>query len=249
MLRIACLAFATAIIGSCSSPKVNTATTNAAPNTLTAQEKKDGWQLLFDGKSTAGWHTYGYEKVNKEWVIADDALSISTASKSEWTQNESHDILTNEAYDNYHLKMDWRISRNGNSGIIFFVNEDKAKYRATYETGLEMQVIDNDGHPDAKIPKHRAGDLYDLVASSLEPVKAVGEWNRAEIISNKGKLDFYLNGVHIVNTTLWNDNWKQMVANSKFKSMPAFGTFHSGKIALQEHGNDVWYRNIKIKKL
>jgi hypothetical protein len=112
-----------------------------------------------------------------------------------------------------------------------------------------MQVLDNAGHADAKIIKHRAGDLYDLISSSSEPVKPAGQWNTAEITANKGKLDFYLNGQHIINTRMWDDNWKQMVAGSKFKAMPDFGKFTKGRIALQEHGDQVWYKNIKIKKL
>jgi hypothetical protein len=240
---------AVTVINGCKSTKVGSVTASANPNTLTEAESKSGWQLLFDGTTTTGWHTYGYDGVGKGWVITDSALHLDVATQADWPKNESHDILTNQEFDNYDFKTDWKVAPDGNSGIIFYVHEDKAKYRNTYETGLEMQVIDNAGHPDAKFPKHRAGDLYDLISSSSEPAKPAGQWNHAEIISNKGKLDLYLNGVHIVSTTLWNDNWKQMVAGSKFKSMPAFGTFHQGKIALQEHGEEVWYRNIKIRKL
>jgi hypothetical protein len=247
MLRVVCLVLAAAVLNSCGSSKPSTAATT--PNALSMEERKDGWQLLFDGSTLDGWHTYGYPTVGKGWVISDGTLALATATSKEWPQNESHDLVTDEEYENYHLKVDWRISANGNSGIIFLVNEDKAKYKNTYETGLEMQVLDNNGHPDAKIPKHRAGDLYDLISSTSEPVKPAGEWNHAEVVLNKGKLDLSLNGVHVVKTTLWDDNWKQLVANSKFKSMPAFATARKGKIALQEHGNDVWYRNIKIRKL
>lgn len=221
----------------------------AQDNTLSAKEKKDGWKLLFDGKSFNGWHTYGYSKVGNAWQVTDGTLHLNVANMKDWPKNESKDILTNDSYQNFDLKVDWKIAKGGNSGIIFYVKEDKAKYQNTYETGLEMQVLDNNGHPDAKIHKHRAGDLYDLIASSSEPVKPAEQWNHAEIISKNGKLDLYLNGVHVVSTTLWNEAWKKLVAGSKFKSMPDFGTFKNGKIALQEHGEEVWFKNIKIKKL
>lgn len=205
--------------------------------------EKDKWQILFDGKTTKGWHTYGKSMVNDRWKIADGALYVDSSIK------EGGDIVTNEAFDNFDLKLEWKISKNGNSGIIINIHEDAVKYKETYKTGPEIQVLDNDGHPDGKILKHRAGDLYDLIKSSSEPVKEVGEWNDVEIISNKGKLQIFLNGTNVVTTTMWNDNWKQLIAGSKFKNMPDFGTFKKGKIALQDHGNTVWYRNIKIKKL
>lgn len=207
---------------------------------------KNGWQKLFDGKTTTGWHTYGKSFAGANWKVEDGALFFDSKNR---TTGQGGDLVTNEEFENYHLKMEWKISKNGNSGIIFYVHEDPAKYPATYNTGLEMQVLDNDGHADGKINKHRSGDLYDLIASSKEPVNPVGEWNKVEIISNNGKLDFMMNGEKIVSTTLWDDNWKKMVAGSKFKSMPGFGIFKSGKIALQDHGNDVWFRNIMIKRL
>ena len=221
----------------------------ANDNTLTKEEKKEGWKLLFDGTTTNGWHTYGYNKVTSAWKAASGTLCLDAENKKDWPKNESKDILTEDSYNNFDFKADWKIAKNGNSGIIFFVNEDKEKYPNTYETGLEMQVLDNAGHPDAKIHKHRAGDLYDLIASSSEPVKPAEEWNHARIVCKNGKLDLYLNDVHIVTTNLWDDNWKQLVANSKFKSMPDFGTFRKGKIALQEHGEGVCFKNIKIRKL
>ena len=164
-------------------------------------------------------------------------------------KGKSGDLLTDKEYENFHLKIDWKISPKGNSGILFWVQEDTAKYKETYYTGPEMQVLDNDGHSDGKIPKHRAGNLYDLIAGTEGVVKPVGEWNTAEIISNKGKLEFILNGVTVVSTTYGDDNWKKMVAGSKFKQWPDFGTVFKGHIALQNHGNDVWYRNIMIQNL
>ncbi len=112
-----------------------------------------------------------------------------------------------------------------------------------------MQVLDNNGHPDAKIISHRAGDLYDLIVSSEETVKPVGEWNQAEIIVNQGKLDLFLNGVNIVSTSLWTPEWEALIAKSKFKDMPGFGKYKKGKIALQDHGDLVYFRNLQIKNL
>ncbi len=247
MYKYLSIVVAAATISSCSSTQKSTMSTSA--NTLTDQEKKDGWQLLFDGTSTNGWHTYGYNSFGKGWKVDDGTLHLDVSTMADWPKNESKDILTDEEYDNFDFKADWKIATNGNSGIIFYVNENKPKYPNTYETGLEMQVLDNNGHPDAKIIKHRAGDFYDLISSSSEPVHPANEWNHAEIVSDHGKLDFYLNGVHIISTTLWNTGWDKLVAGSKFKSMPDFGKFKKGHIALQEHGEEVWFKNIKIKRL
>jgi hypothetical protein len=112
-----------------------------------------------------------------------------------------------------------------------------------------MQVLDNAAHPDAKINKHMAADLYDLISSNPQTVKPAGEWNAVEIIANNGSLEFHLNGTKVLGTTMWDDNWKKMVASSKFKEWPDFGTYKKGRIALQDHGDKVWYRNIKIKKM
>jgi len=234
-----------ALLASCNASETssteNKDTSTAAEATVPAADT--GWVSLFDGTSTTGWHTYGLSNVNSRWKVADSALTIDTASK------EGGDLVTNNEYENFDLQLEWKIAPNGNSGIIFLVHEDTAKYRNTYVTGPEMQVLDNNGHPDAKIPKHRAGDLYDLISCSKETVKPAGEWNQAEVIVNKGKLDLVLNGTTVVSTTMGDDAWKKMVAGSKFKDMPGFGTFQSGKIALQDHGDKVWYRNIKIRKL
>lgn len=204
-----------------------------------------GFKLLFDGKSTAGWHSYGKTTVGQGWKVEDGALHLDPKAKN----NDGGDLVTDKEYSNYHLSLEWKVAPKANSGIIFYVHEELPKYGQTYSTGPEMQVLDNDGHPDGKITKHRSGDLYDLVKSTSEPVKPVGEWNKAEIISDKGKLTFKLNGVTIVNTTLWDDNWKALIAGSKFAKWQGFGTYQTGKIALQDHGDEVWYRNIMIKEL
>lgn len=219
--------------------------TTDAVNTLTDAEKNDGWKLLFDGQTKNGWHSYNNTGNLASWKVEDGNLFLDVNTNGEHT---GEDIVTDDDYENFHLKVDWKISQNGNSGIMFGVKEDK-KYENDYFTGPEMQVLDNNGHPDAKIIKHRAGDLYDLITSSPETVKPAGEWNSAEIYKNGDTLELRLNGPTVVKTTLWDANWKKLVAGSKFKQWPDFGTFKSGKIALQDHGNKVWYRNIKIRKL
>lgn len=237
MKRISLIILAAVLFSGFDSPQTNP---NVSPSS------KKGWQKLFDGKSTTGWHTYGKQQAGAAWKVDNGALYLDAKNK---TKENGGDLVTNEGFSNFHLKLEWKISKNGNSGIIFFVNEDLSKYPASYNTGPEMQVLDNDGHADGKINKHRAGDLYDLIASSSEPVKQVGQWNKVEIIANKGKLDFFMNGIKVVSTTMWDEQWKKMVAGSKFKTMPGFSIYQSGKIALQDHGDEVWYRNIQIKRL
>jgi hypothetical protein len=232
--------------------KESDTTQKAMENTtaiLTEEQQKDGWQLLFDGQSTKGWHKYGGAPVGSAWKAADGVLYLDTTEKKDWQIKDGGDIVTDEEFENFHLKLEWKISPAGNSGIIFLIHEDTAKYDWGWETGPEMQILDNSAHADSKINKHRAGDLYDLISSSKETVKPPGEWNLAEIKILNGKLDFYLNGENIVSTTLWDDNWKKMVAGSKFVKMPDFGTYKKGRIALQDHGNLVWFRNVMIKKL
>jgi hypothetical protein len=216
------------------------------PNTLTGREKRAGWELLFDGQTTGGWHNFNKTSIGSAWKVSEGTLYLDTSRKSGWQVQDGGDIVSEKTYTNFHLKLEWKIAPRGNSGIMFHVQED-GRYGYPWLTGPEMQVLDNDGHPDGKIKKHRAGDLYDLISSSSEPVYPPGSWNRAEIICDRGRLRFKLNGKTIVRTTLWDENWKALVAGSKFREMPDFGKFRSGKIALQDHGDRVDYRNIKIR--
>jgi len=209
-------------------------------------EADKGWISLFDGKTMDGWHGYGKGDLNGRWKIYDSTLILDTSVK---LNGPNGNLLTNEEYDNFHLKLDWKISQKGNSGILFYVHEDTAQFKEPYFTGPEMQVVDNEGHPDGKLIKHQAGDLYDLIACSTKTEKPAGEWNHAEIVSNNGKLELFLNGTNVVTTNLWDDNWKQLVAGSKFKAWPAFATYKKGAICLQDHGDVVSFKNIMIKKL
>lgn len=221
-------------------------TRTAASNTLSAAEQKDGFQLLFDGTGKNGWHVYNNRTDGSAWKVTDGVLYLDKTAKR--AGGGGGDLVTNGEYENFHLKLDWKIDTAGNSGIIFLSNEDP-KYPAPYTTGPEMQIIDNSGHPDSRNLKHRAGDLYDLVEATPQNANPWGQWNSVELIINKGKLTYYQNGMKVVSTTLWDENWKNMVANSKFKNWAAFGKYTKGHIVLQDHGDQVWFRNIRIKTL
>ncbi len=218
------------------------------PNILTEVEKSEGWKLLFDGKTTSGWRKFKSDKAPAAWTINNDAIYFDASKKIKGQPETGGDLVTEAEYENYELSLEWKIEACGNSGVIFNVQEGD-KYDAVWKTGPEMQVLDNTCHPDAKIIKHRAGDLYDLISCNRETVKPAGQWNLARIISNQGRYEFWLNGVKTVEFVMNNPEWDLLVAGSKFKDMPDFGKFTKGRIALQDHGDQVWYRNIKIKEL
>lgn len=224
----------------------------AAPKKESIQPESEkpakGWKKLFDGKTKKGWHIYRNDGDGSSWTVEDGLLVFTPNENKNDKVKRGGDLVTDAEYENYHFSLEWKVAPGSNSGIIFNIKEDP-QFEKTYHTGPEMQVLDNDGHKDGQIIKHRAGDLYDLISCSRETVKPVGEWNKAEIILNKGELKLFLNGENVVSTTMWDENWNKMVARSKFKNMPGFGKFKKGRIGLQDHGNKVWYRNIKIKEL
>ena len=217
-------------------------------NTLSESEKKEGWKLLFDGKTMNGWHNFKSDKIGPAWKVADGAMYLDTSNKKDWQTMGGGDIITQGEYENYEFAVDWKIEACGNSGIIFNVVENP-KYDYVWKTGPEMQVLDNTCHPDAKIDKHRAGNLYDLIESKTVSVRPAGEWNQAKIISNKGHLELWLNNVKQVETEMFTPEWEALIKGSKFKNEPDFGKARKGHLALQDHGNQVWFRNIKIREI
>jgi cytochrome c len=218
------------------------------PNVLTENEKSSGWKLLFDGKTPGGWRNFRSNKIGSAWKVKDGALYLDASKKKDGRIEGGGDIMTNDEYENYELTLEWKIQKCGNSGIIFNVVEND-KYDYVWQTGPEMQVLDNICHPDGKIEKHKAGDLYDLIQSKFVAANGSGEWNHARIVSNKGQYEFWLNGYKIVEFTMHNEAWNALVKGSKFKDMPDFGKATKGHIALQDHGDQVWYRNIKIREI
>ena len=220
-------------------------------NELSAREKAEGWQLLFDGKTLDGWHNYGKTTAGAAWIVDEGAIHLLTKPKAdgEWQQRDGGDILTASEYADFELQLDWKIGPCGNSGIIYNVVEDPAKYEYVWQTGPEMQVLDNACHPDARIVKHRAGDLYDLISCKYETVKPAGHWNHVRLVSKGGKVEHWLNNRKVVAYDRKAPYWAELIAGSKFKDMPGFGKSGKGRISLQDHGDPVWYKNIKIRKL
>jgi cytochrome c len=216
----------------------------AGPNTLTPAQQKAGWQLLFDGKTTTGWHCYGQKSVAASWFIQNDALVFAKANKD----SPGGDLTTDKEYTDYELNLEWKVSDCGNSGIIYRVHEDP-KFSACYMTGPEMQILDNSCHPDGQFAKHRAGDLYDMKACTYETVRPAGQWNKVRLIIKGTHIEHWLNGYLVVQYHTSKDLWKTLVQDSKFKDWEGFGNYATGRISLQDHGDKVQFRNVRIKEL
>lgn len=229
---------------------VSTVLTGQKPNTLTSQEKKDGWVLLFNGKDFTGWRQCNGTEMPKNWMIEDDAMKVFTAEGKKPGQGAGGDIIYGEKkFRNFELSIDWKTSKMGNSGIFYYVREVPGK--PIYYAAPEVQVLDNVDATDNKIPSHLAGSLYDMIAADPKTVKPAGEWNTIVIRVKDGKVTHTQNGVKVVEYELWTPAWDQLVQNSKFKDFPGFteGIAKEGYIGLQDHGYPIWFRNIKIREL
>lgn len=217
------------------------------PNTLSTKEKKEGWKLLFDGKTTKGWHTYLRDTVGSRWQAKDGVIIFDPNGAAEG----GGDIVTNEEFENYDFRLEWKISKGGNSGIIFNIQEKNEQgYKQTYETGPEMQVLDNIDAQDNKKENHLAGSLYDMSGSAaVSKPKPVSEWNQVRILQKNGHLTFWLNGIQTFDGQIGSEEWNKLVAGSKFgnsRGFPYFAKVAKGKIALQQHPGSSQWRNIKI---
>jgi len=227
---------------SCSNEKVG-------PNQLTKKEKAEGWVLLFDGTTSNGWRGNNRPDFPGGWEVVDGTLHCKGSGEGEAGAKDGGDILYDKKFSNFRLKLDWKISKGGNSGIFYLGREVKGW--PIYKTAPEMQILDNERHPDARAGKdgnRMAGSLYDLIPAVPQNAKPAGEWNSIEIEVYQGSVWHRQNGKTVLEYHLWTDDWKKMVANSKFPALnPDWANVaKSGVIALQDHGNDVWFRNIKI---
>jgi len=219
-------------------------------NKLTEKEKKDGWQLLFNGKNFDGWRQCNGTAMPKNWLIEDNAMKVFTGEGKKPGQGSDGDILyPGKKFKNFELTIDWKASKMANSGIFYDVREVPGK--PIYYAAPEIQVLDNVDASDNKLASHLAGSLYDILPADPKTVKPTGEWNTVVIRVKDGKVTHTQNGVKVVEYTLWTPEWDAMVAKSKFKDFPGWteGISKEGYIGLQDHGYPVWFRNIKIREL
>lgn len=223
-------------------PKEETATAETpALNTLTAEQEADGWKLLFDGKTMEGWRAYKNAEVDC-WDVQDNALHC----KSPEAATKRGDILTVGQYENYELVFEWKISPGGNSGVIYRASEE---FDAPYYSGPEYQVIDNTGYEGGLTELQKAASNYDMHAAGDQAVKPAGEWNEGKIVVNGAHCEHWLNGVKVVDYEFGSDDWQKRKDASKWKDVAGYGKTSMGHIDLQDHGHEVWYRNIRIKAL
>ena len=210
----------------------------AADNTLSDQELLDGWQLLFNGEDMDQWRNFKKPDLNSKWVVEDGTMTL--------TGRGGGDILTKKTYTNYDLHLEWRISEGGNSGIFILVDEEG---RRIYSHAPEIQILDNQGHSDRKIDSHRSGSLYDMIASHPSSHRPAGEWNQVRILFQDRFLQVWQNEVATVTIDMNSSTWDTLVDESKFDNWKGFGEAGSGHIGLQDHGDRVSFRNLKIREL
>lgn len=228
MRTVFALLFSVAFFGSLSQAQ------EATPNTLTQAEKKGGWELLFDGTSMNHFRNYRKTDVSDGWRVQDGEI--------QYVKKGAGDIITRQSYMSFEFKVDYKISKGGNSGLMFHVTEDGG---TPWMSGPEIQIQDNvDGHDDQK-----AGWLYEIYKSDTDATKPVGEWNTLHILITPKKCEHYMNGVKYCEYVKGSEDWNERLAKSKFAKMPYFGKANNGHLCLQDHGNEVAFRNIKVRRL
>jgi hypothetical protein len=247
MKRLIPFLFIVTILAACgkkTSTEESTATTAPAQadNTLTEQQKADGWKLLFDGQTTNGWRFYK-GKENDTWEVVDGTLHCKLPDS---TASKRADLMTVDKYKNFELSFDWKISEKQNSGVMFRVTEE---FEVPYATGPEFQLIDDANYPGGVKPVNQTGANYDVHATENLKLNPVGQWNNSRIVVNGTHVEHWMNGGKIVEYEINSEDWKKRVAASKWKEFPKYGQAEEGHIDLQDHGGEVWFKNIMIKTL
>ena len=217
-------------------------------------DSEEGWISLFDGKSFKGWRGYNRTDMPSAWTIEDGAIKINGSGQGEAGAKDGGDIVFDRKFKNFELTFEWKVSKGANSGVFLLAQEVPGD--PIWKSSPEYQILDNANHPDAKLGvdgNRKSASLYDLIPAVPQNQKPYGQWNTGGILVYQGTVVFSQNGKNVVEFHLWTDDWKKMIEGSKFKGMENFlnagGANHDGFIGLQDHGNDVWYKNIKIKIL
>jgi cytochrome c len=238
MSRATLILISAGLITAAACKTTNGASTTASENTLSSKEQKAGWKLLFDGKTTAGWRNYKKESVGSGWTVVNGILTRSG--------DDAGDIITVDKYRNFELALEWRISEGGNSGILYRATEDND---FIWQSAPEMQILDNERHNDGKLELTSAGSDFAVYPAPHSATHPAGQWNSVRLIVNGNHVEHWMNGQKVVEYDFGSPDWAARVAASKFKTMPNYGKATEGYIGLQDHGDKVEFRNIRIRVL
>lgn len=227
-----------------------TATSENKANSLSEEEKSQGWRLLFSGENLDGWKRYGADSIGPLWSVEDGAIKCGGEGLGEGSGEHGGSLMTTSQFGNFELSFEWKISEGGNSGVLYHVVE-KPEYKHDYETGPEYQVMDDAGWTGESLkPEQLAGGNYDMYApNDKKKLNAVGEWNTGKIVYNNGHVEHWLNGEKVVEFEESSDDFKKRYEKSKWTGFPGWNKSKTGAISLQDHGAAVWYRNLKIREL
>jgi len=214
---------------------------NSIGTTLTPEQIEVGWQLLFDGKSMKGWRTYK-NMSNNSWEVDKGTLHCLPFDSAD----QRADLITEVQYKNFELQFDWKIGYQGNSGVMFRVTED---FDQPYLTGPEYQLLDDVGYPGESSDKNKTGSNFDMQAAENKKMNPTGEWNTSKLVVNGNHIEHWLNDVKVLSYDIGSDEWKQQKANCKWRDVDSYGAYPQGYIDLQDHGSEVWFRNIMVRVL
>lgn len=218
------------------------AVTTAAAQ-LTDEQKANGWRLLFDGQTTNGWEFFK-DLPNDSWEVSDGTLHCKAFVDG--VENKRSDIMTTEEFENFELAFDWKITPQGNSGVMFRVTEENPQ---PYHSGPEYQVLDDEGYPGDPKANQLSGGSYDMYEVPTAKPNALGEWNQSKLVVNGNHVEHWLNGTKVLEYEIGSDDWKKRKAASKWKDVPTYSMSKKGHIDIQDHNHEVWYKNIMIKTL